>query len=333
MGVDTTKPPAADAPKSKSHHIHWQGPDLLDLADLDRQEMVSILGRARIFEESRRDEVLDILQGRRVGNLFFEDSTRTRVSFTTAVQRLGGTTIDLTGIGSSLSKGETLVDTAVSVEAGGADALVVRTKPAGGAHLIAHHAKVPVINAGDGRHQHPTQGLLDCYALARALHRNDFSLQGLTVAIVGDIANSRVARSDAIAMKTLGARVVLAGPRAFVPPSLKYLDCELTHDLDELLPEVDAVQMLRVQTERHGNASMPITKRQYRDRYALTPDRAQTMKPGSIVMHPGPANRGLEIDGPVADNQLPRAPRSIIREQVQAGTYVRMAVLAMAMGR
>lgn len=299
---------------------------------MDAREIRSILNRAKIFEESSARAQLDVLAARRVGNLFFEDSTRTRVSFTTAVQRLGGTTIDLFGTGSSVSKGESLVDTALTVEAGGADVLVVRTKPAGGAHLIAQHASVPVINAGDGRHQHPTQGLLDAYALARATGRQDFDLSGLTVAIVGDIANSRVARSDINAFSTLGARVVLIGPRPFCPPAIAALGCEMSNDLDAWLPKVDAIQMLRVQTERH-TGSTPVTRRQYRAGYALTCQRAERLQNHAVVMHPGPANRGVEIDGPVADQFNGEGPRSIIREQVRAGTFIRMAVLAMALGR
>lgn len=329
MAVDT-QPPTADTPAE--HHAVWRGPHLLDAGDLDAREIRSILGRAKIFEGTPPSEVRDLLRGYRFANLFFEDSTRTRISFSTAAQRLGADTLDLTAPGSSVAKGESLIDTALTVEAGGADGLVIRSKAAGGPALAARHTGIPVINAGDGRHQHPTQGLLDAYALSTALDRRDFDLGGLRLAIVGDIANSRVARSDLRVFTALGASVVFVGPRPFAPTALSCLGCEVVRSLDDVLPEIDALQMLRVQFERHGGPA-PISRRQYRHSYGLTPARASRMKPGAIVMHPGPANRGLEIDGPVADNLLPTGPRSIIRDQVRSGTLVRMAVLAMTMGR
>ncbi|HED54635.1 MAG TPA: aspartate carbamoyltransferase catalytic subunit [Phycisphaerales bacterium] len=319
---------------------------LLDLASMSRERMVGLLSRARSFDdgtgspkhhESRRR----MLVGRSVCNLFFEDSTRTRVSFSLAARGLGAGTTNLTAPGSSITKGETIVDTASNVEATGGDALVVRCSSAGAPELIARHVSVPVINAGDGSHEHPTQGLLDVYALSQALGREDsFDLTDLNIAIVGDIASSRVARSDIAAMTRLGARVVCVGPAPLAPKSLESLGCTVSADLDSVLGEVDAVQMLRLQFERHAGAK-PGEKpsppgvgsvREYRALYALTETRARLMKPGSVVMHPGPINRGLEMDGAVADG-LDGGPRSIVLAQVSAGVLVRMAVLTDLLGQ
>jgi aspartate carbamoyltransferase catalytic subunit len=276
------------------------------------------------------------LAGRIVANLFFEDSTRTRTSFSVAAKRLGAEVVDLMGGVSSVSKGETLIDTARNVEAMGVACLVVRARQSGAAALIARHVRCPVINAGDGRHEHPTQGLLDTYTLAESHGRlGSFDLRGLRIAIVGDVAASRVARSAIAAMTTLGAEVVCAGPPALVPRSIASLGAQVTHELDALLPRVDAVMMLRIQFERYTDAkpptgeapkSSPIASiREYRELYALTPERARLMKPGAIVMHPGPINRGIELDAAVADGD-----RSVILRQVANGVLVRMAVLQRA---
>lgn len=279
----------------------------------------------------------DDLAGRTVATMFFEDSTRTRTSFTLAASRLGARVVDVSGGATSVNKGETYADTARVVEAMGVDAIVTRARQAGSADLIARAVDCAVINAGDGRHEHPTQGLLDAYALAEAHGRLDgLDLSGLTVAIVGDVVNSRVARSAIAGMTTLGARVVCVGPPALAPPGLAATGCAVALDLDEVLPIADAVMMLRVQFERHGDVSSPEARgeprrsaaiasaREYREGYALTADRAARMKPGAVVMHPGPINRGLELDGAVADG-----PRSVILRQVAAGVPVRMAVLAL----
>ncbi|QOJ01866.1 MAG: aspartate carbamoyltransferase catalytic subunit [Phycisphaeraceae bacterium] len=280
-----------------------------------------------------------LLAGRIVANLFFEDSTRTRTSFSVAAKRLGAGVVDLMGFASSVSKGETLVDTALNVEALGVDAITVRARQAGVARAIADAVSCPVVNAGDGRHEHPTQGLLDAYALAQAAGRLDsFDLAGLTVAIVGDIASSRVARSAMAGMSTLGAAVVCVGPPGLAPSGLAALGCRVEHDLDAVLPHADAVMMLRMQFERHDDgkdaprgearpSGVIASVREFRAGYALTREREARMKPGAFVMHPGPMNRGLEIDGEVADG-----PRSIILEQVRAGVAVRMAVLAELLG-
>jgi aspartate carbamoyltransferase catalytic subunit len=319
---------------------------LLALAPLGAARIRRLLGRARGFDDgtghpSPRPPGPGPLAGRSVCNLFFEDSTRTRVSFSLAAARLGAGVIDLTAPGSSVAKGETILDTAGVVEAMGGDALVIRAASSGVPEQVARRVRVPVINAGDGSHEHPTQGLLDAYALASALggeHARSFDLAGVTVAIVGDIVSSRVARSDIACLTALGARVVCVGPASLAPAGLTSLGCDVEHDLDAVLPEANAVQMLRLQFERHGAAQPGAERappgvgslREYRERYALTEARAARMKPGALVMHPGPVNRGLELDGAVADGLA--GPRSIILDQVAAGVLVRMGVLADLLG-
>lgn len=316
---------------------------LIELAGMPRERIVDLLTLALSFDDGhgmpREDaELRKRLAGKSVCNLFFEESTRTRVSFSLASRRLGAGVTNLTAPGSSIAKGETLVDTASTVEATGGDALVVRSGASGAAYHIAQHVSVPVINAGDGTHEHPTQGLLDVYALCRALgggREKSFDLSGVTVGIVGDIVSSRVARSDIAVMTRLGARVICVGPAPLAPRSLEILGCSVSSDLDEVLPELDAVQMLRIQFERHGSGgegkpSSPPgvgSVREYRSLYALTEARASSMKDGAVVMHPGPINRGLELDGLVADGL-----RSLVRKQVSAGVLVRMAVLADLLG-
>lgn len=303
---------------------------LLGLQNMPRGEIAGLLRRARDGEPERS------LSGRLMANLFFEDSTRTMTSFSVAAKRLGMQTINLRGAASSVSKGETLVDTALNVEAMGVDAMVVRARQSGAAVGIARAVKCAVINAGDGRHEHPTQGLLDAYTLAEAHGRlADFDLAGLTVAIVGDISSSRVARSNIAGLSALGARVVCVGPPGLAPASLKSLGCEVSADLDGLLPAVDAVMVLRMQFERHDEdgekkaeaadtrkSAMIASVRDYRELYAMTPARVDRLKKGAVVMHPGPMNRGLEIDAEVADG-----PRSVILRQVTSGVRVRAAVL------
>ncbi|MGP1273265.1 MAG: aspartate carbamoyltransferase catalytic subunit [Phycisphaerales bacterium] len=327
------------------------GAHLLELGSMSRDRLVSLLSLARSFDDGTGHAVADPstrsrLAGKSICNLFFEDSTRTRVSFSLAATRLGAGVINLTAPGSSVTKGETILDTAGVVEATGGDALVIRAKSAGAPVQVARHVRVPVINAGDGAHEHPTQGLLDIYALATALGGDrsaSFDLSGLTVAIVGDIISSRVARSDIAGFTRLGARVVCIGPAPLAPASLTALGCEVATDLDAVLGEADAVQMLRMQFERHGETQQPTghvssrtmpgigSVREYRALYALTEERARRMKPGAVVMHPGPINRGFEMDGSVADG-LPGGPRSLVLRQVSAGVLVRMAVLASLLG-
>ncbi len=296
---------------------------LLGLEGLSRAEILEWLDFAEGFLDIARGSAppQESLNGKIVANLFFEDSTRTRGSFTIAAKRLGADCIDLSGSGSSVSKGESIVDTALTFEAMGVDAIVLRAKPSGAPHLVARAVRIPVINAGDGRHEHPTQGLLDLLTMRRHLGE----LKGKTIAIVGDIANSRVARSNIHGLTTLGAQVHLIGPPSLAPASFEKIVAGpgrviVSHDLDAVLDDVDAIMMLRVQFERQGVGGI---SDDYRRLYGLSAQRAARLRPEAIIMHPGPMNRGLEIDGEVADDP----ERSVIREQVTNGVAVRMAVL------
>lgn len=307
-----------------SHH-------LLGLQDVSAPLLRELLLGAE--ELDRSPPVDQPLRGHVVANLFFEDSTRTRTSFSVAAQRLGAGVVDLLGGASSVNKGETLIDTARNVEAMGVSALVVRARQSGAAALIARHVGVPVINAGDGKHEHPTQGLLDIFTIAKRFGRADeFDLKGLTVAIVGDIASSRVARSNIAGLKTLGAKVVCVGPPGLAPAGLAALGAKVVTRLEEALKGADAVIMLRIQFERHGEAKADAPKqaaiasvREYREFYGLSPERAAALKPEAIVLHPGPINRGIELDAAIADGA-----RSVIMPQVAHGVTVRMAVLKRA---
>lgn len=303
---------------------------------MPKAELVDLLVASRdTVPVTNPDRPLD---GMIVANLFFEDSTRTRASFSVAATNLGAHVLDLLGSTLSVSKGETLIDTAKNVEAMGVAAFVVRAKQGGSAKMIADNVGIPVINAGDGKHEHPTQGLLDILTLAESHNRHDdFDLKGLSIAIVGDIASSRVARSAVAGMRTLGAKVICIGPPSMAPGSLEALGCTVSGDLDSVLPKMDAVMMLRIQFERHDGAKTPAigdsgktpaiaSVREFRERYGLTRDRADRMKAGAVVMHPGPINRGIELDADVADG-----PRSVILRQVSNGVRVRMAVLANAL--
>ncbi len=265
----------------------------------------------------------DELDGKVVANLFFEDSTRTRVSFSIAAKALGATVVDLTSKGSSVAKGETLLDTAWTIEAMGVDCMVVRAGQSGAAALIDEHTECAVVNAGDGTHQHPTQALADAMTIGRSFRRElDWDFRGLRVAIVGDVVSSRVARSNVGLLTALGAEVVLVGPPSMVPGSLSSLGCSLSHDLDFTLGGVDVVMMLRIQFERGGGGVLAST-REYSARYGMNEGRAGVMKEGGIVMHPGPMNRGVEISAAVADGD-----RSVVLDQVSNGVLVRKAVLA-----
>lgn len=272
------------------------------------------------------------LAGKLVANIFFEDSTRTRCSFEIATKRLGGGVTNLGASGSSASKGETLLDTAKNIEAMGVDAIVVRSAISGGAVMLARALDVPVINAGDGRHEHPTQGLLDLLTLRRHFQQTFSSpdFRGRTVAIVGDIVNSRVARSATHGLAALGARVILVGPPTLVTEDFRMIaggpgSIEVGHDLDGVLGRLDAIMMLRIQLERAAGGGVAPD---YRAQYGLTEVRAKRLPATCAILHPGPVNRGVEIDDVIADD--PRMSR--ILAQVTAGVATRMAVLKRVLG-
>jgi aspartate carbamoyltransferase catalytic subunit len=265
---------------------------------------------------------LPTLRGRTVVNLFFEDSTRTRTSFEVAAKRLSADVINFSAKGSSVSKGESLKDTALTLEAMGSDAVVVRHSASGAPHRLATWIRGSVVNAGDGTHEHPTQALLDAYTMRRRTGR----LEGLSVAIVGDVLHSRVARSNVLLLSTLGAEVTLVAPPTLLPVGVASWPCHLSYDLDAVIPKSDVVMMLRVQHERMQGGFFPTT-REYSRRYGLDARRMAALPDEAIVMHPGPMNRGVEIAAEVADSV-----RSTIVEQVANGISVRMAVLYLLLG-
>jgi aspartate carbamoyltransferase catalytic subunit len=275
-------------------------------------------------EVTRRDiPKIPALRGKTVVSLFYEDSTRTRLSFETAARRLSADTMTFSTSTSSVKKGESLRDTVQTIEAMGVDAIVVRHSAAGAAHRVAAWSNANVVNGGDGRHEHPTQALLDAFTLRT--HRGP-SLDGCRVAIVGDIANSRVARSNVKAFHALGCEVALVAPPTLLPDRLDGWPVTVSYDLDEMLPDVDVVYLLRIQRERIGESRFPST-REYARRFGLTAARAARCKPDMLVMHPGPMNRGVEIADEVASSS-----RSLVTEQVANGVAVRMAVLWSLLG-
>jgi len=280
-----------------------------------------MLDLTQSFAEVMQREIPKVpaLRGRTVVSLFYEDSTRTRLSFETAAKRLGADTMTFSVGTSSVKKGESLLDTVQTIEAMGIDAIVVRHSAAGAPHRVAGWTDASVVNAGDGRHEHPTQALLDAFTLRR--HRGP-SLDGCRVAIVGDIANSRVARSDVLALHALGCDLTLVGPPTLLPPRLDGWPVTVNYDFDDVLTDVDVVYLLRIQKERAGGAVDFPTLREYASRWGLTAERASRLKPDTFVMHPGPMNRGVEIAADVADSA-----RSLVTEQVANGVAVRMAVL------
>ena len=294
---------------------------LLSAADLSRDDAELILSTAAELRSlaDRPIKKLPALRGRTVVNLFFEDSTRTRISFEAAAKRLSADVINFAAKGSSLSKGESLKDTALTLEAMGADAVVVRHSASGAPHLLAHSGWIrsAVLNAGDGTHEHPTQALLDAFTMTRHLG----SLDGRRVAIVGDVLHSRVARSNVLLLNTLGAEVTLVAPPTLLPVGVDTWPVETSFDLDAAIPKADVVMMLRVQRERMNAAFFP-SAREYSRRYGLDGRRMASLQDHTIVMHPGPMVRGMEITADVADSD-----RSVIVEQVTNGVAVRMAVL------
>jgi aspartate carbamoyltransferase catalytic subunit len=288
---------------------------LLSIRDLARDDVDRILDRARSLAASLDREVkkLPTLRGRTVVNLFYESSTRTLASFELAAKRLSADTMSVRSAGSSVDKGESLKDTALTLAAYEPDVIVVRHPSIGAAELVARHTDAHVVNAGDGKHQHPTQALLDLYTIRQALGR----LEGVRVAIVGDVIHSRVARSLVQALLLVGGQATLVGPPTLVPRGLESLGCEVSHDLDATA-DADVVYVLRMQRERMTDAFVP-SLREYTTLYGITPER---VREGQIVMHPGPMNRGIEIDPRVADSEA-----ALVTGQVRAGLVVRMAVL------
>ena len=294
---------------------------LLSAGDLNKDDAVRILDTAEemLSIASRPIKKLPTLRGRTVVNLFFEDSTRTRISFEAAAKRLSADVINFSAKGSSASKGEGLKDTALTLQAMGADAVIVRHHHSGAPHRLANAkwTKGAVINAGDGTHEHPTQALLDAFTMRR--HLGD--LEGKNITIVGDVLHSRVARSNALLLDTLGANVTLVAPPTLLPVGIERWPVETSYNLDDSLEKADAIMMLRVQRERMNAAFFP-SEREYSRRYGLDTARMNRLPEHAIVMHPGPMNRGMEITADVADHE-----RSVIVEQVTNGVAVRMAVL------
>ena len=302
----------------------WTRRHLLGLEDLSAEEITLILDTAVMFKEATAGcrQKLSVLSGRTLANLFFENSTRTKTSFALAARRLGADTVDFSASGSSLSKGETFIDTAKNIEAMGVDAVVVRHRTPGTPHLLAQNLNCSVLNAGDGPHEHPTQGLLDILTIREQRGH----LKGLTVALVGDIAHSRTARSNIWGLKKLGAHVIVCGPSTLVSPLWRQLDVEVSHSLDAILPRCDVLNLLRIQFERQTTRPFP-SVREYALLYAMNSQRLAKAREDILILAPGPINRGVEVTPEVADG-----PHSVILEQVSNGLAVRMAVLWLMLG-
>jgi aspartate carbamoyltransferase catalytic subunit len=303
---------------------HWNRHHLLGLEELSAEEITTILDKAAIFKrlaEAGQTKV-PLLTGKTCVTLFFENSTRTRTSFSLAARRLGADTFDFSASTSSLSKGETIVDTAKNIEAMGVEVVVVRHRTPGTPHLLAQNLRCSVLNAGDGAHEHPTQGLLDILTIRERLGR----VEGLTVALVGDIAHSRTARSNIWGLKKLGAHVIVCGPSTLVSRRWEELGVEVSYSLDAILPRVDVLNLLRIQFERQTTRPFP-SVREYAHLYAMDGQRLARTKDDILILAPGPINRGVEVTPEVADG-----PHSAILEQVSNGLAVRMAVLWLVAG-
>jgi aspartate carbamoyltransferase catalytic subunit len=304
--------------------------NLLSINDVTVAEAIEILDTASELAKLSDASVkkFPTLRGRTVVNLFFEDSTRTRISFEAAAKRLSADVINFSAKGSSLSKGESLKDTALTLQAMGADAVIIRHGASGAPHQLARQRWMSgaVINAGDGTHEHPTQALLDAFTIRKHLKENRGDLNDVRVAIVGDVLHSRVARSNVLLLKKLGAEVVLVAPPTLLPVGVETWGVKVSYSIDEVINDVDVVMMLRVQRERMDDLFFP-TEREYSRNFGLNQERIQSMRDKAIVMHPGPMNRGLEISADGADSA-----RSVIVEQVANGVSVRMAVLYLLLG-
>ena len=303
----------------------WKRRHLLGLEDLSAEEITLILDKAAVFRRilATPSRKAPLLVGKTCVNLFFENSTRTRTSFALAARRLGADTLDFSAANSSLSKGETFVDTAKNIEAMGVDVMIVRHHAPGTPQLLAQNLRASVINAGDGPHEHPTQGLLDIMTIRQRLGR----IAGLTVALVGDIQHSRTARSNIWGLKKLGAHVIVCGPSTLVSPRWAELGVEFSYSLDDILPRVDVLNLLRIQFERQATRPFP-SVREYAHLYTMDQKRLSRSKPEVLILAPGPINRGVEVSPDVADG-----PQSAILEQVTNGVAVRMAVLWLIAGQ
>ncbi len=314
----------ATPPAQGAQTMRWTKKDLLGLRELSAEEIQLILQTAESFREIslRPIKKVPALRGKTVVNLFFEPSTRTRTSFELAAKRLSADIVNISPQGSSLSKGETVLDTVRNLEALKVDILVIRHAAAGVPHLIARRAASSVINAGDGAHEHPTQALLDLFTIQEKKGR----IEGLNVAIIGDIAHSRVARSNIWGLTKLGAHVTVCGPPTLMPPQIEQLGVKVTHRLEDTIPGADVLMLLRIQHERQEAQLVP-SLREYRLRYGIDRARLAPAKPDVLIMHPGPVNRGVELDSDVADG-----PFSVILDQVTNGLAVRMAALYLLCG-
>jgi aspartate carbamoyltransferase catalytic subunit len=304
--------------------MRWTRKDLLDLQSLTAGEILTVLDTAREFKAvgERTIKKVPALRGKTVVNLFVEPSTRTRISFELAAQRLSADVINFTAEASSLRKGETLKDTARNLEALNADFIIIRHSAAGAPHFLARFLQASVVNAGDGAHEHPTQALLDAFTIREKKGR----IEGLQVTILGDILYSRVARSNIWALTKLGAHVTLCGPSTLVPRAFEQMGCRVTHNIDEAIADADIINLLRIQHERQRKTTFPGIG-EYASLYGLNKARLEHTKPDALIMHPGPINRGVEIDSDIAD-----CDRSVILEQVTNGLAVRMAVLFLVNG-
>ena len=307
------------ATASAAAGVRWTKKHLLGLEELSADEITLILDQAAEFKRlaAEGETKLSSLKGSVVANLFFEPSTRTKTSFSLAAKRLSADTVDFTASTSSLSKGETFYDTAQNIEAMGVDQVVVRHSTSGAPHLLSKLLKASVLNAGDGTHEHPTQGLLDIFTIRQ--HRD--RIAGLTVALVGDILHSRVARSNIWGLKKLGARVIVCGPSTLIPAHVERLGVEVSNNLDEILGECDCINLLRIQFERQRSAFFP-SIREYAHFFGMNGDRIRRAKSDVLILAPGPINRGVEITPDVADG-----PHSVILDQVSNGLVIRMACL------
>ena len=305
--------------------MSFQRKDLLGIEDLSPEEVIFILDTTKSFREilERPIKMVPTLRGKTVVNLFFEPSTRTRLSFELAEKRLNADTLSFSSVGSSVAKGETLLDTAKNILAMKVDCFVLRHVSPGAPHLLARELDVSVINAGDGAHEHPTQALLDLYTIRERKGR----IKGLKIAIVGDITNSRVARSNIWGMGKLGAEVRVCGPPTLIPPDIERMGVKVFYSPEEALEGVDVIMMLRIQKERQ-KGSLPPSLNEYREFFSLTEERLDLAREDTLVMHPGPVNRGVELPARIADGR-----KSIILDQVTNGVAVRMAILYLLLGR